>query len=160
MKKVIAAVLVTCGLWVSAGVAVMPEPTREEVLLDAAWEYVCDVNRTFNCDGVAKPTLVLHDGVNQAFGAYGVFFPSESIIFALSTPPNGDDQKQMQTVVHELTHYLEDQMGWQETVRDSCQWEEVAFTVGDEYARYIGREDLVRGPTWWRPYRQCQNYGE
>ena len=106
---------------------------------------------------IEKPQLVFHNGVNSALGAYGVFWPGENIIFVRANMPGDDLEKRMNTTVHELTHYLQDQMGYQRV--DSCDWEAGAFAVGDRYAVYIGRPDLVRGATWWKPYRQCQNYG-
>jgi hypothetical protein len=132
-------------------------PSEEAVALDAAWEYVCEENRQFDCTGIEKPTLVFHDGVNRTLGAYGVYWPGESYIFVHKTTL--DDAKRSQTVVHELVHYIEDQTGWQETGVGSCEWEAKAFDVADEYAIFIGRPDLVRGALWWKPYRQCQNYG-
>lgn len=165
MKDVLLATVLTLGIGITLlGCGVILTTTagdvsREEArLLGDAWQYVCKVDRTFRCEDVVRPRLVLHDGVNSAFGAYGVFFPGENVIFVHRTTVDPD--KQMQTVVHELTHYLQDQRGWRVSVTDSCQWEAVAFAVADKYARYLGREDLIRGPVWWKPYPGCQNYGE
>lgn len=133
-------------------------PSASEMLLDEAWEYVCNVDRTFNCDGVEKPELIQHDGLNADKGTYGFFYSGEAMIFAQKT--TRDQDKLRQTVVHELVHYLQDQSGYFESKVHSCDWEAGAFAVADRYANYIKRPDLIRGDTWWVRYRQCQHLGD
>lgn len=136
--------------------------TQERRDLNEAWEYVCEIDAKdtgFDCSGIPKPRLIYNDGLNSYMGANGVYFIGEDELFVRWNRPS--KEARMQTVVHELTHYL---MLYKTdpsrvTRTDSCNYEAAAFAVGDRYAKMIGRDDLMRGSTWWFSYAWCQNWG-
>lgn len=146
--------LAALALVVAAACVVRTTPP-EDNLGAQAWEYLCEVDKTYNCDGIVPPKVVRHDGINDYLGTLGFYFPGEPIVFVRKTM---DAAKQEQTLVHEMAHYLQDVTGWNEYRVQSCEWESVAFRIADAWAVYVGRADLVRGPNWWRPYWQCQGY--
>ena len=150
LKKLILAVILCL---VPACATTLPAASSVE---QRAWEYLCEVDRTFNCDGIAPPQVVYHDGLNAEFGSNGFYFPGEPIVFVRKTM---DPLKKEMVLVHEMAHYLQDQTGWNKYQVWSCEWEAMAFQIGDKWAIYKGRADLVRGKNWWRPYPQCQTYG-
>ena len=145
------------GVLAGCAYAANYQPTEEERVLNEAWDFVCNVDNTFDCTGVEKPMLVLHDGVNQQAGTLGFYYPGEPIIFAIRN--SNDEVRRLNVVVHELAHYLSEAKGW-DAVEDSCRWEAQAFEISDKHAIYAGRPELVRGPEWWKPYWQCQHLGE
>jgi hypothetical protein len=120
---------------------------------DVAWEYACTYQE---CGDLHPPTVVQSDHLFSLWElqrAYGVYLWDENYVYIRNTFQDPDQK--IITLTHEMVHYITRSRG---EFPASCDNENNAFRVGDIVARRIGREDLVRGTTWWRPYANCQGY--
>ena len=126
-------------------------PRTEEAV---AWDYACT---KFDCRGVPVPIVVtaewLYDYGEAGYGAWGFYYDGDPYVYV---DPDLEPELRTVVTVHEMVHYLQ----WVTTGENapSCDREAEAWSVGDDYALLIGRDDLVHGETWWVPYPRCQGY--
>lgn len=134
------------------------DQTRERAYARyAAWFAACDLTQL--CDGTVRPPEVTYEPM---FGLRGYYSGGDTIFINSLLAPGVDV---MSTLIHETIHYLHTQyLGMPSSVplgpelKGLCWSEETAFSLTDRWLVSIGREDLVRGPTWWKAYWHCEPF--
>lgn len=115
-----------------------------------AWFQACDYT-DYSCIGVNPPQVVseyMQWGLLGYYDGTGTVYVNRRL----------RGQQLNATLMHEMVHYLQKMVGGLEVpgyAEPICHAENEAFAVVDLWLEDHGYQDLMRGDTWWKPYRHC-----
>ena len=118
--------------------------------VQTAWTELCDIT-SLSCEGIKAPTVIF--GKTGAALGYHYFGSSVVVITETCLIRTADFAKCDAIVLHEMAHYLFDQLGLADS-KKACESEAFAWDVYNAYVLRINRNDLLR-LDWVRSYPSC-----
>jgi len=109
-----------------------------------AWDYACYVTQ-YDCSVVEPPKVLWQDLYNM-YGIVGGYDGSDTIYMDVTYLRAADPVYVQSILAHEITHYLDVQLGYTTlpyTSDNVCLSEFRAWRVGNAYVLTHGRPDLV-----------------